>query len=148
MAEGFNGTPTGFDNNCEYEKPIPNEPALVATGFQDLLYRTELVTKPEVLHAESNAIAKMALSTQSSVGSTMYCTDTPCFNCAKLIIQAGVRRLVYARDYHGSHPTGLDLLREAEIIIDKLDVSSHNTDDGLDHQDEGCYDSEEDSYRS
>lgn len=151
IAEGFNGTPAGFNNICEV--PVPDMEyavnALAQDPFDTPKHKTKFKTKPEVLHAESNAIAKMARSTQSSFGATMYCTDTPCFNCAKLIIQAGVARLVYARHYEGSLQTGLDLLREARITIDRLDLSSHNSDDGLDQQDEGCYDhGTEDCYRS
>lgn len=81
IAIGYNGTPSGFCNDCESED----------------------VTLPEVLHAESNAIAKCARSTSSADGSTLYTTLSPCFECCKLIIQAGIFRVVYKelyRDYH------------------------------------------------
>jgi len=96
ISNGFNGTPSGFDNCCE----INNE------------------TKPEVLHAESNALMKIARSTNSSIGSTMYLTCSPCFECAKLIIQSGIIRLVYKEDYRKED--GIDLLRQTNIIIEKI----------------------------
>jgi len=96
ISNGFNGTPSGFDNCCEDN----NE------------------TKPEVLHAESNALMKIARSTNSSIGSTMYLTCSPCFECAKLIIQSGIIRLVYKEDYRKED--GIDLLRQTNIIIEKI----------------------------
>ena len=96
ISNGFNGTPSGFDNTCEVND----------------------VTKPEVLHAESNALMKLAQSTNSSTGSTMYLTCSPCFDCAKLIIQAGVERVVYEESYRKLD--GLELLQRANIQIDKF----------------------------
>lgn len=96
IAEGYNGTPSGFDNVCE----VGN------------------VTKPEVLHAESNAITKVARSTNSSECATMYVTCAPCFECSKLIIQAGIIRVVYEEEYRFSD--GPDLLLEAGILVEKL----------------------------
>ena len=96
ISNGFNGTPSGFDNCCE----INNK------------------TKPEVLHAESNALMKIARSTNSSIGYTMYLTCSPCFECAKLIIQSGIIRLVYKEDYRKED--GIDLLRQTDIIIEKI----------------------------
>jgi dCMP deaminase len=100
IAEGYNGTPCGFDNTCEY-----------------LDYVDHLHTKPEVLHAESNAIAKIAKSTNSSLGSTLYTTLAPCLDCSKLIIQAGIARVVYKTRYHSS---GIPLLLKAGIHVDEL----------------------------
>ena len=82
IAEGYNGTPTGFDNACEYYSHVD-----------------EIYTKPEVLHAESNAITKLARSTNSSSGSTLYVTLAPCFECSKLIVQAGIKRVVFKEKY-------------------------------------------------
>lgn len=96
ISNGFNGTPSGFNNRCEVND----------------------VTKPEVLHAESNALMKIARSTNSSIGSTMYLTCSPCFECAKLIIQSGIIRLVYKEDYRKED--GIDLLRLTDIIIEKI----------------------------
>lgn len=98
ISMGWNGTPSGFDNECE---------AINADG--------SLVTKPEVLHAESNCITKVAQSTQSSLGSTMYITISPCMDCAKLIAQSGVKRVVYKNFYRDKK--SLDFLRRCGIIV-------------------------------
>ena len=110
ISNGFNGTPSGFDNSCEYLKEEESP---------DINYNpNNLTTKPEVLHAESNALMKLARSTNSSIGSTMYLTCSPCFDCAKLIIQSGIIRLVYNEDYRTQE--GIDLLRQTDIIIEKI----------------------------
>jgi len=97
ISIGYNGTPSGWDNNCEDSNDE---------------------TKPEVLHAETNAIAKLARCTESGDGSTLYCTHSACINCAKLIYQSGIRRVVYARDYAGTD--GVDFLKAAGVKVDKL----------------------------
>jgi dCMP deaminase len=104
IAEGYNGTPRGFDNNCEY------------TDYLDEMY-----TKPEVLHAESNAITKLACSTNSSKGSTLYVTCSPCFDCAKLIIQSSIERVVFETKYRTDK--GVALLERAGIKIERLEQS-------------------------
>jgi len=106
ISNGFNGTPSGFSNCCE-------EP--LYSSVDDCYI---LQTKPEVLHAETNALMKIARSTNSSIGSTMYLTCSPCFECAKLIIQSGIIRLVYKEDYRKED--GIDLLRQTDIIIEKI----------------------------
>jgi dCMP deaminase len=113
ISDGFNGTPKGFDNDCEIFDPahsISYDPK-----------KDELITKPEVLHAESNAITKLAKSTQSSDGATMYITCSPCIDCAKLIIQAGIKRLVFGEVYKNDH--GLKLLRQAGILSSSINVT-------------------------
>ncbi len=100
ISDGFNGTPSGFENICE-------DPA---TGR----------TKPYVLHAEANAISKVAKSGNNSEGATLYVTDAPCLECAKLIIQAGIRRVVYVIEY--SVRDGIELLRRAGIEVCKYDI--------------------------
>lgn len=100
ISDGYNGTPNGFDNDCEFPTRY---------GWE---------TKPEVLHAETNAITKIAKSTQSSKGSTMYITLSPCFNCAKLIIQSGIKRVIFKEQY--SETSGIELLKRANIEITKL----------------------------
>ena len=100
ISDGFNGTPSGFENICE-------DPA---TGK----------TKPYVLHAEANAITKVAKSGNNSQGATLYVTDAPCMECAKLIIQAGIKRVVYLIEY--SVRDGIELLRRAGIEVCKYDV--------------------------
>lgn len=103
IADGYNGTPRGFDNQCE-----------------DLDYFNQLITRQEVLHAESNAITKLAKSTQSSVGSTMYVTTSPCIECAKLIIQSDIIRVVYS-DFYRSH-AGINLLKKAGIKVEQCSI--------------------------
>ena len=98
ISDGYNGTPKGFDNVCEIE------------------YNGNLKTKDEVLHAESNAITKLAKSTQSSVGATMYITISPCIDCAKLIIQSGISRVVYKDFYRNDK--GIKLLKQAKIKVE------------------------------
>lgn len=94
ISDGFNGTPSGFPNVCEDQ---------------------EGVTRPYVLHAEANAITKVARSNNSSDGSTLYVTTSPCMECSKLIIQAGIRRVVYSEEYRITD--GLALLRDAGIQL-------------------------------
>lgn len=98
ISDGYNGTPSGFENVCEENN----------------------VTYPYVLHAEANAITKLARSHNNSDGSTLYVTDSPCIECAKLIIQAGIKRVVYGRDYRLTD--GLDLLRKAGIVVEKKEI--------------------------
>ena len=112
LATGYNGMPAGWDNNCEYED----------TGFSDAVFGEPqtiisrgLKTKPEVLHAESNAITKLATSTESSEGSTMFCTHAPCIHCAKLIYQSGIKTLYYMNTYRDS--AGLEFLEKSGVII-------------------------------
>jgi len=92
ISDGFNGTPSGFENVCEDESGL---------------------TKPYVLHAEANAITKVARSNNSSDGATLYITASPCMECSKLIIQAGIKRVVYNELYRITD--GLDLLRRAGV---------------------------------
>ncbi|MCQ2350415.1 MAG: dCMP deaminase family protein [Paludibacteraceae bacterium] len=101
ISDGFNGTPCGFENICEDD-----------TNH----------TKPYVLHAEANAITKVARSNNSSEGATMYVTTSPCIECAKLIIQSGIKRVVYAQSYHT--PDGLELLKRAGVEVVQCLVNS------------------------
>jgi len=116
IAEGYNGTPRGFNNACENTVILEVE----NTSGHDVYFpsKMELVTKPEVLHAESNAIAKVARSTNSSEGATLYVTISPCFECSKQIIQAGIVRVVYDELYRIQD--GLDLLDKAGISTEKI----------------------------
>ena len=99
ISDGYNGTPCGFDNKCE-----------------DVDYFNQMITRDEVLHAESNAITKLAKSTQSSLGSTMYITSSPCLHCAKLIIQSNIVRVVYGEFYKDD--LGIKLLKKAGIVVE------------------------------
>lgn len=97
ISDGYNGTPSGFENVCEEDG----------------------VTKPYVLHAEANAITKVAKSGNSSADATLYVTASPCLECSKLIIQSGIRRVVYRDEYRLTD--GIDLLRRAGIEVEKID---------------------------
>lgn len=107
IAFGYNGTPHGFDNTCEHQIPSRHSDN-----------QTELATKPEVLHAESNAIAKCARSTHSCDGATLYVTVSPCLECAKLIIQAGIKHVLYLTKYRIED--GIQLLYAAKIQCNEL----------------------------
>ncbi len=98
ISDGYNGTPSGFENICEDESGI---------------------TKTYVLHAEANAITKVAKSNNSSEGATLYITDSPCMECAKLIIQAGISRVVYSNKYRVTE--GLDLLERAGVTVEQIE---------------------------
>ena len=98
ISDGYNGTPSGFENICEDENGV---------------------TKPYVLHAEANAITKVAKSGNSSEGATLYVTASPCLECSKLIIQAGIKRVVYNDEYRLTD--GVDLLRRAGVEVEKID---------------------------
>lgn len=101
ISQGFNGMPTGCDNNCEIELPDGT-----------------LKTKPECLHAETNAISKTAKYHSSTKDATLYVTLSPCIDCAKLIIQSEISRVVYLEDYRDN--SGLELLRRCGIKVEKL----------------------------
>ena len=98
ISDGYNGTPSGFPNDCE---------------------DAEGLTHWYVLHAEANAITKVAKSGNSSLGATLYVTASPCIECSKLIIQAGIKRVVYKDEYRLTD--GVDLLRKAGIKVEKID---------------------------
>ena len=97
ISDGYNGTPSGFENVCEDENDV---------------------TKPYVLHAEANAITKVARSNNSSDGATLYVTASPCIECAKLIIQSGIKKVVYSDEYRLED--GIELLKKAKIEVIKI----------------------------
>lgn len=99
ISDGYNGTPSGFENVCEDENNV---------------------TKPYVLHAEANAITKIARSGNNSDGATLYVTTSPCIECAKLIIQAGIRRVIYGEKYRIED--GINLLKRANIDVEYVGV--------------------------
>ena len=112
LATGYNGMPSGWENVCEYEEEklvsdIENGTSLKKTG--------ELKTKPEVLHAESNALMKVAQSTESSKDSTLFCTHAPCIECAKLIYQSGISTVYYKEEYRSDQ--GLKFLRLSGVNV-------------------------------
>ena len=99
ISDGYNGTPSGFENNCEDE---------------------DNKTKPYVLDAEANAITKVAKSGNSSDGATLYVTSSPCLECSKLIIQAGIKRVVFTESYRLED--GINLLKRADIEVEQVDI--------------------------
>ncbi|WP_319482856.1 dCMP deaminase family protein [uncultured Draconibacterium sp.] len=99
ISDGYNGTPAGFENICEDE---------------------DNKTKPYVLHAEANAITKVAKSGNSSDGATLYVTSSPCIECSKLIIQAGIKRVVFTESYRLEE--GINLLKRADIEVKQVDI--------------------------
>jgi dCMP deaminase len=103
ISDGYNGTPSGFENICEDENQV---------------------TKSYVLHAEANAITKLARSNNNSEGSTLYVTASPCIECSKLIIQAGIKRVVYAEKYRLTD--GLNLLKRAGIEVIYLNPNEND----------------------
>ena len=105
ISDGYNGTPSGFENVCEDENNV---------------------TKPYVLHAEANAITKIARSGNNSDGATLYVTTSPCIECAKLIIQAGIRRVIYGEKYRIED--GINLLKRANIDVEYVSVDEDGAD--------------------
>lgn len=130
ISDGYNGTPVGFENVCEYieEGPMYDVNDSFYGDESKIKYLREcyegkhgdlhLKTKPYVLHAEANALSKLARSGNNSEGATLYVTDEPCLDCAKMIIQAGIKRVVFWREYH-THE-GTQLLLRAKIQIDQI----------------------------
>jgi len=101
ISDGYNGTPSGFENICE---------------------DGDGTTKWYVLHAEANAILKVAKSSQSSEGSTLYVTHSPCKDCTKLILQSGIKRVVYANEYRDLE--GVNFLKSADIIVEQIEIEN------------------------
>jgi dCMP deaminase len=107
IGTGYNGMPTGWENNCELT-----------------LEDGTLKTKPEVLHAESNAIAKVSRSTESSEGATLFCTHAPCIDCAKLIYQAGISTVYYREQYRDD--SGLRFLSQGNVNVHQFTYSTQD----------------------
>lgn len=106
---GYNGTPTGRSNDCEYE-----------VHYISRLY-PDLVTKPEVIHAELNCIMKAAREGVSCIGATVYVTFSPCIQCSAMLVQAGVKRVVYMQQYRDV--TGIELLQDCGILVQSFEQS-------------------------
>lgn len=120
LATGYNGTPSGWDNQCEYHESTYDERDALSNPVEWQYDPTtakyyRLKTKPEVLHSESNAILKVARSTESTEGATMFCTHAPCIDCAKLIYQSGINTLYY-RDTYRSRD-GIDFLEKSGVDV-------------------------------
>lgn len=112
ISIGYNGMPAGWNNNCE------DESVEHYSGQEGSIHRTVLKTKPEVLHAEANAISKLARSTESGLGSTLFVTHAPCLDCAKLVYQSGVNSVFYRNSYRNED--GIRFLEKCEIEVRKI----------------------------
>lgn len=131
ISQGWNGTPSGADNECEYVKcncewrhgcqktGEPIEKMLNEDFCYDCKF-CQLSTKPEVLHAESNAISKCAKWISSTEGATLYVTLSPCIECAKLIIQSGIKRVCYQEKYRDTY--GINFLQKQGIIVEQIEI--------------------------
>lgn len=106
ISIGYNGMPSGWDNNCEDEK------------YEEDGFHVTLKTKPEVLHAETNAIAKLARSTESGLGATLFVTHSPCLDCAKLVFQSGIDSVFYRNSYRSED--GIRFLEKAGVKVNKI----------------------------
>jgi dCMP deaminase len=129
ISTGYNGTPHGFNNDCEeieitrqyYENPDMAQTLVEDHGFtceNGCCTKETTKTKREVLHAESNALAKVSKSTLSSEGADLYTTTCPCFDCAKLIIQSGIKKVFYSETYRDM--SGVELLNKAGIEVKEV----------------------------
>ena len=107
ISIGYNGMPAGWDNNCE-------DKVWDKTGDY------ELKTKPEVLHAESNSISKLARSSESGDGATMFITHAPCMECSKLIYQSGIKKVYFGQAYRDT--SGVEFLNKCKVIVEQIDV--------------------------
>ncbi len=116
ISIGYNGMPAGWDNNCE------DESVELYSGYEGAIHRTVLKTKPEVLHAETNAIAKLARSTESGLGADIFITHAPCLDCAKLIYQSGISRVFYGENYRSDE--GVKFLTKSGITVEQIEKGS------------------------
>jgi dCMP deaminase len=106
ISIGYNGMPSGWTNECEEEINVPDK------------FEKQLVTKPEVLHAETNAIAKLARSNESGLDAVMFITHAPCLNCAKLIYQAGISKVYYRNSYRDNN--GVEFLQKGKVEVTQI----------------------------
>lgn len=112
ISIGYNGMPAGWDNNCE------DESVELYSGYEGAIHRTVLKSKPEVLHAETNAIAKLAKSTETGADATMFITHAPCLDCAKLIFQSGITSVFYRDPYRSED--GIQFLTKSGVKVEQV----------------------------
>lgn len=135
ISIGYNGMPAGWDNNCEdvewcsaggwlspeeIEEGWPYEGSYLDFDGNEMQGRYRLKTKPEVLHAESNAIAKLARSNESGEDASLFVTHSPCIECAKLIYQTGIKNVFYKENYRNND--GINFLEKSGVAVEKLDI--------------------------
>lgn len=113
ISIGYNGMPSGWENECEESWEWPDG-------------HPEMRSKPEVLHAETNAIAKLAQSNESSTDATLFCTHEPCIECAKLIHQSGIRNIIFKRSYNAAKGTGSEFLVKSGCVVEKLEEQNES----------------------
>lgn len=129
ISIGYNGMPSGWDNNCEdivfiTESKAKDHDIMIAEGYtfgvdKDTAGWAKTVTKPEVLHAEANAIAKVARSPESAENAVLFVTHAPCIECAKLIYQSGIKQVFYRDNYRSE--AGIAFLKQAGVTINKVE---------------------------
>jgi dCMP deaminase len=121
ISIGYNGMPSGWDNNCEDTEYTYDERDIVNGDWNynnDFKQWSKLKTKPEVLHAETNAIAKLAKSNESGMGATMFITHAPCLDCAKLIYQSGISSVLYRNSYRDT--SGITFLEKSGVTVEQI----------------------------
>lgn len=128
ISIGYNGTPAGWSNECEEVEFVEDNeyldyPLMVSQGYifgadKDTAGWVRRETKPEVIHAEANAVAKLARSSESGDGASMYITHSPCFNCAKLIYTAGIKKVFYSEEYRNTD--GIDFLKKCNVEVERI----------------------------
>jgi dCMP deaminase len=140
ISFSWNGTPSGWDNNCEdIELMDPGAPALFHPeeidvkwpyegrfwiDGQEVISKYRLKTKPEVLHAESNSVAKLAKSNNSGLGADLFVTHSPCIDCAKLIYQSGIRRVYFGKNYRDD--AGIRFLEKSGVEVQQVSINNNN----------------------
>jgi dCMP deaminase len=124
ISIGYNGMPSGWDNDCENTVFVLDE-EVIGTDMLSLGYTQtdngnwiKLKTKPEVIHAETNCVAKLAKSTESGLGATMFVTHSPCLDCAKLVYQSGINTIYYRNSYRNED--GIQFLEKAGVLIEQI----------------------------
>ena len=128
ISIGYNGTPAGWSNECEEIEFIEDNedldyPMMISQGYifgtdKDTAGWVRRKTKPEVIHAEANAVAKLARSSESGDGASMYTTHSPCFNCAKLIYTAGIKKVFYSEEYRNTD--GINFLKKCNVEVEQI----------------------------
>jgi dCMP deaminase len=117
ISIGYNGMPAGWDNQCEYYDPNTIESWMSESDHE---HYGKLISKPEVLHAETNALAKVAQSSESSAGAAMFCTHMPCMDCAKLIYQSGIVQVYYRNKYKAARGSGSEFLEKSGVALEQI----------------------------